>query len=82
MGKAEGLELGASGKRMFVVLGDEVMGPAGAGSTTTQRWTCVVRVALTLGVTGALRPVEGLFASSLLVAEAILKVDTLVLDEG
>lgn len=67
---------------MFVTLGDEAMGTAGAGCTTTQRWTCVVSIALTLGVTGALRTVEGLFASSLLVAEAILMVDTLVLDEG
>lgn len=79
-GKAEGPELGVSGNRMLVTPGDGVMGTAGAGSTTTQRWTCVLSVALPLGVTRVLCAVEGLF--SLLVAEAILMAGALVLDKG
>lgn len=77
-GKAEGPELGVSGNRMLVTPGDGVMGTAGAGSTTTHRWTCVLMVAL--GVTRVLGAVEGLF--SLLVAEAILMAGALVLDKG
>lgn len=79
-GKAEGPEVGASGNKMAVMLGDGVMGTAGAGSTTTQRWTCVVRTALTWGVTRVPCAVEGLF--SLLVAEAILTAGVLVPDKG
>lgn len=79
-GKAEGPELGASGNGMVVMLRDGIMGTAGAGSTTTQRWTCVIMVALPLGVTKVLCAVESLF--SLLVAEAILMAGALVLDKG
>lgn len=77
-GKAEGPELGASGNGMVVMLRDGITGTAGAGSTTTQRWTCVITVALPWGVTKVLCAVESLF--SLLVA--ILMAGALVLDKG
>lgn len=62
------------------MLGDGIMGTAGAGSTTTQRCTCVVTVALPLGVTRVLCALEALF--SLLVVEAILMAGALVLGKG